>query len=75
LLLSHRIGGPAYHLRQYMKGLAGGRVKPSTVRLRRNDFFHDLADALNELQKAEGLLPSGQTREGQAGASDGGASD
>ena len=60
LLLSHRIGGPIYHLRTYMKGLAAGHVAPGPVCFRRNDFFHDLAAAFNALQRKQGLLPAGE---------------
>ena len=56
LLLSHRIGGPIYHMKNYFKGLSVGRCQPRRIHLRKHDFMHDLADAINEYQIEQGLI-------------------
>jgi methyl-accepting chemotaxis protein len=56
ILLSHRLGGPIYHLKKYLMDLAAGTIPPRPVRFRRKDFFHDLADAFNRFQRQRGLL-------------------
>ncbi len=57
VLLSHRLGGPVFHLQQYLNAVADGRAEPGPVRFRKGDFFHDLAAAFNRFQRARGLLP------------------
>jgi len=56
ILLSHRIGGPMTHLRQYIEGLTDGTEKPAPVRLRKHDFFDDVVQAFNRFQEKQGLL-------------------
>lgn len=46
-ILSHRIAGPLYRLRQHLKGLSKGEPLRE-VHFRRGDFFTELADAMNE---------------------------
>jgi sensor histidine kinase YesM len=48
LLLSHRIAGPAYHLRQSMDRIADGDIQFS-VHLREKDYLKNVADSLNDL--------------------------
>lgn len=48
LLLSHRIAGPAYHLRQSMDRIADGDIQFS-VHLRKKDYLKNVADSLNDL--------------------------
>jgi hypothetical protein len=75
MFLSHRIGGPVYHLTTYCKELAEGATPPRRIRFRKNDFFHGLAAAFNTLQERRGLLtpqppdagrPAGEPREDAA---------
>ena len=56
VLLSHRIGGPLYQLRKYMREVAQGTVEPRRIRFRKHDFFHELAASFNEFQVSKGLL-------------------
>jgi hypothetical protein len=57
VLLSHRIGGPMYQLGKYLNGVSDGTVKPRRIRFRRDDFFHEVADAFNQFQEKRGILP------------------
>lgn len=50
LLLSHRIAGPAYRLKQCMRAMIGGEHDFS-VTLRKGDYLKDLAAALDELNQ------------------------
>ena len=64
VLLSHRIGGPIYHLKKYLKDVVSDRQAARAVRFRQDDFFIDLADAFNEFQRSQGLLgPGGEKQE------------
>jgi len=56
ILLSHRLGGPVFHLKQYLDGLGAGTVPPRFVRFRKGDFFHDLAETFNRFQVRKGWL-------------------
>jgi len=56
VLLSHRIGGPIYRIREHLNALADGRVQPQRIHFRKGDFFHDLADAFNRYQEKQGLV-------------------
>jgi hypothetical protein len=57
LLMSHRLGGPIYQLRRYLRALTDGSTDPHRIRFRKHDFFHDLADAFNNYQEYQGLVP------------------
>ncbi|MCE9613739.1 MAG: hypothetical protein K8T26_05650 [Lentisphaerae bacterium] len=60
VLISHRIGGPVYHLKNYLDGLGSGAQTPRLIKFRKDDFFHDLADTFNRFQEREGIVkPSG----------------
>ena len=59
VLLSHRIGGPIYRIREHLKGLTDGSMQPHYVHFRKGDFFHDLADAFNKYQEKQGHLQAG----------------
>lgn len=48
LMLSHRIAGPAYHLRQSIERIADGDIQFS-VHLREKDYLKNVADSLNDL--------------------------
>jgi nitrogen fixation/metabolism regulation signal transduction histidine kinase len=56
LVLSHRLGGPVYHLKTYLDGITTGSITPRDVRFRKDDFFHDLAAAFNRFQRHQGLV-------------------
>lgn len=45
LILSHRIAGPVYRLRQHLKSCHGKR--PTQIQFRDGDFFHELANDFN----------------------------
>ena len=60
ILLSHRIGGPVYRIREYLKGRVDGSVEPHPIHFRKGDFFHDLADAFNKYQEKQGHLAGGK---------------
>jgi hypothetical protein len=47
LFYSHRIAGPLYHLKKYLKGKTEGQSK-ERLKFRKGDFFHELADVTNE---------------------------
>lgn len=54
--LSHKIAGPIYGIRKYMRDVARGTIEPRTVRVRKADFFQELAEDFNELQRNRGIL-------------------
>lgn len=56
ILLSHRLGGPVFHLKQYLDGLAAETIPPRFVHFRKGDFFHDLAETFNRFQVRKGWL-------------------
>jgi len=51
LFLSHRVAGPIYRLRMTLKQIAIEK-KPATVRFRKGDYTHELADDFNEAMRA-----------------------
>lgn len=61
VLLSHRLGGPVFHLKKYLKDVSDGTASPRELRFRKGDFFHDLASAFNDFQRARGMLPPAGT--------------
>jgi hypothetical protein len=58
LLMSHRLAGPLYQLRTYLRLMARGEVTPRHIRFRKQDFFHDLAAAFNDFQRSRGIVPA-----------------
>jgi len=56
VLLSHRVGGPIYRLKSYLQATVSGGAKPAYVAFRKEDFFHDLAEAFNRFQDHHGLM-------------------
>lgn len=48
LFYSHRMAGPVYRLEESIKSIIAGNLD-FHIRLRKNDEFKELADALNEL--------------------------
>ena len=56
VILSHRVGGPIYQLNKYIEDLLAEKVKPRNIAFRKNDFFHNLADNFNKLQKKYKIL-------------------
>jgi methyl-accepting chemotaxis protein len=48
IIYTHRIAGPLYRIRAFAKEVAGGDLS-STLRFRKNDAIHPLADRLNSL--------------------------
>jgi len=67
VLISHRIGGPIYHLKHYMEGVMGAKTTPRRLVFRKGDFFHDLAETFNQFQEHEGLLQTKDDAEPKAG--------
>lgn len=59
VLLSHRLGGPVFHLKKYMQETIAGGTQPRAVTFRKKDFFHDLADQFNRFQEHFGILKRG----------------
>lgn len=57
LLMSHRLAGPIYQLKTYLRLMAHGEVKPRHIRFRKQDFFNDLAERFNDFQQSQGILP------------------
>jgi signal transduction histidine kinase len=51
IYLSHRVAGPIYHMIQYLKGVQAGTNKGQELKLRKNDFFQELADEINKTLK------------------------
>ena len=45
---SHRLGGPIFKTIQYLREYAQGK-KPKKLAFRKGDFFHELADEVNQL--------------------------
>jgi hypothetical protein len=49
LLLLQQISGPAYVIKKYLQQTLEGRIERKPIRLRKYDFFKDLADLINEI--------------------------
>ena len=47
LVYSHRIAGPLYHLRNYLKARSQGRIQ-EPLAFRTNDYFQEVAESVNE---------------------------
>lgn len=47
LMISHQIAGPMYKLKLYLKSIREGN-KIDKLFFRKKDFFHDVADSVNE---------------------------
>lgn len=63
VLISHRLGGPIYHLKKYIQDIITGAAMPRAVKFRKDDFFHDLAESFNRFQEHAGILkPNGERR-------------
>ena len=56
IYLSHTIGGPVFHLVQYMRHLRTGDCQPRLITFRKHDFFADLASEFNSFQKFHQIL-------------------
>ncbi len=56
VLLSHRIGGPIYHITKYMREISDGTAKPRCISFRKGDFFHEMAATFNEFQEKQKLF-------------------
>lgn len=56
--LSHKIAGPVHRIRTYLRDLADGRTAPQRIRLRKYDFFADLAESLNRFQEKRNMIPA-----------------
>ena len=56
VLLSHRIGGPIFHIKKYMGGIVDGSIEPRLLKFRKDDFFGDLAESFNRFQEKVGVL-------------------
>ena len=56
LFLSHVIVGPIHRLTVYLNAAAKRKVQPHKIILRKRDFFHELAGALNAFQESLGML-------------------
>jgi methyl-accepting chemotaxis protein len=54
--LSHKIAGPIYRLTRAMKNAKLKSEKP-TIAFRKDDFFHELAEAFNEMNTATEAVP------------------
>lgn len=44
----HRVGGPIYRFRMTLKQIVNGQI-PNDIKLRRNDFYKDVADEMNKV--------------------------
>lgn len=51
IFLSHRIAGPVYHIEKHIRMLADEKGQGTNLKLRKNDHFHELARAVNELAR------------------------
>lgn len=60
ILITHKIAGPAYRMRQHCKAIARGE-HPGPCKLRSGDELQDLCDALNEALDATINAPEDQT--------------
>lgn len=58
LFMSHRLGGPIYQLKTYLRQMSNGDGTPRRIHFRKDDFFHDLAEAFNRFQSAHDILPA-----------------
>lgn len=56
VLMSHRIGGPIYHITKYMREISNETTQPRPISFRKGDFFNEMADAFNTFQKKQGIL-------------------
>ena len=56
LFFSHKMAGPIYRLKRELREYIEGKKEFRPIRLRKGDFFHDLADLINQalLKKEEG---------------------
>ena len=52
LIYSHRVAGPMFRVKLYLKGLAG-KNSPQTLGFREKDVLHPLAQAINEVQRRQ----------------------
>lgn len=57
LILSHRVAGPIHRIRSHFRGISEG-AELSPIRLRKGDFFPEVAEAFN--QQVESLRGKGQ---------------
>ena len=48
IMFLHRVGGPIYRFRVTLKQIVSGQV-PNDIKLRRNDFYKDVADEMNKV--------------------------
>ena len=53
VLMSHRIGGPIYHITKYMREVSDGTVQPRPIKFRKGDFFHEMAETFNKFQEKQ----------------------
>ena len=51
IMLSHRIAGPLYRLQKHMVDISEGQTIKD-VKFRKNDYFPELAEAFNKLNKS-----------------------
>lgn len=49
LLILQHIAGPVYVIKKYLQQTLEGRIERKPIRLRKYDFFKDLADLINEI--------------------------
>jgi len=63
IFMSHRLGGPIYQLKKYLREMATGTVEPRRIRFRKHDFFDDLATAFNTFQESRGIIPPEEKRD------------
>jgi len=56
VFLSHIIGGPIHRVIVYLNAVARRERPVERLILRRRDFFHDLAEAINHMQESHGML-------------------
>jgi len=56
VLMSHRIGGPIYHITKYMREVSSGSAQPRRIKFRKGDFFHEMADTFNKFQEKQCIL-------------------
>ncbi|MFH7319588.1 hypothetical protein ACHHRT_03130 [Desulfurivibrio sp. D14AmB] len=52
VIYSHRVAGPMFRVKQYLKGL-GGQHGAQTLGFREKDVLHPLARAINEVQRRQ----------------------
>ena len=66
ILITHKIAGPAYRMRQHCKAVARGE-HPGPCKLRSGDELQDLCDALNEALDATITEPEPQALDTPSG--------